>query len=69
MRHFSMAKEGVIARPFMLGVVQTSDGIPFYHEVFDGNSLQRFGKKAAQLLMLFDFVNICMKRKTLASQA
>ena len=36
-RHFGMAKEGVIARQFMLGVVQTAEGIPIYHEVFDGN--------------------------------
>ncbi len=39
-RHFGMAKEGVIARQFMLGVVQTSDGIPLYHEVFDGNTAE-----------------------------
>lgn len=32
-----MAKEGLIARQFMLGVVQTSEGLPIYHEVFDGN--------------------------------
>jgi transposase len=36
-RHFGMAKEGIIARQFMLGVVQTAEGIPIYHEVFDGN--------------------------------
>ena len=36
-RHFGMAKEGLIARQFMLGVVQTSEGLPIYHEVFDGN--------------------------------
>lgn len=33
-----MAKEGLIARQFMLGLVQTADGIPLYHEVFDGNT-------------------------------
>lgn len=27
-RHFGMSKEGVIARQFMLGVVQTADGMP-----------------------------------------
>jgi transposase len=37
-RHFGMSKEGVVARQFMLGVVQTADGIPIYHEVFDGNT-------------------------------
>jgi transposase len=36
-RHFGMAKSGVIERQFMLGVVQTAEGIPIYHEVFDGN--------------------------------
>ena len=36
-RQFGMAKEGVIARQFMLGVVQTAEGVPIYHEVFDGN--------------------------------
>src|ERR1035437_9805229 len=36
-RHYGMAKEGIIARQFMLGVVQTAEGLPIYHEVFDGN--------------------------------
>lgn len=36
-RHFGMAKSGAIERQFMLGVVQTAEGIPIYHEVFDGN--------------------------------
>jgi len=39
-RAFGMAKEGVIARQFMLGVVQTADGLPIYHEVFDGNTAE-----------------------------
>jgi hypothetical protein len=39
-RHFGMSKEGVIARQFMLGVVQTADGMPIFHEVFDGNSAE-----------------------------
>jgi len=39
-RHFGMAKEGVIARQFMLGVVQTADGMPIFHEVFDGNTAE-----------------------------
>jgi hypothetical protein len=33
LRHFGMTKEGVIARQVMLGVVQTSEGLPIYHEV------------------------------------
>ncbi|GGY05835.1 IS1634 family transposase [Paludibacterium paludis] len=39
-RQFGKAKEGIIARQFMLGVVQTADGIPLYHEVFDGNTAE-----------------------------
>ena len=38
--HYGMAKEGVIARQFMLGVVQTAEGLPIYHEVFDGNQAE-----------------------------
>ena len=37
-RQFGMAKEGLVARQFMLGVVQTADGLPIYHEVFNGNA-------------------------------
>jgi transposase len=37
-RQLGMAKEGLIARQFMLGVVQTAEGLPIYHEVFDGNA-------------------------------
>ena len=39
-RHFGMSKEGVVARQVMLGVVQTADGLPLYHEVFDGNTAE-----------------------------
>lgn len=39
-RRFGMAKEGLIARQFMLGVVQTSEGLPIYHEVFEGNTAE-----------------------------
>ncbi len=39
-RKFGMAKEGLVARQFMLGVVQTSEGLPIYHEVFDGNTAE-----------------------------
>lgn len=39
-RHYGMSKEGLIARQFMLGVVQTADGLPIYHEVFDGNQAE-----------------------------
>ncbi len=33
-----MSKEGMLARQVMLGVVQTAEGLPLYHEVFDGNT-------------------------------
>ena len=39
-RRFGMAKEGMIARQFMLGVVQSAEGLPLYHEVFDGNTAE-----------------------------
>jgi transposase len=39
-RRFGMAKEGTIERQFMLGVVQTAEGLPIYHEVFDGNQAE-----------------------------
>jgi hypothetical protein len=37
-RKYGMSKEGGIARQFMLGLVQTAEGIPHYHEVFNGNT-------------------------------
>ena len=39
-RKFGMAKEGLIARQIMLGLVQTGDGLPIYHEVFAGNTAE-----------------------------
>ncbi|MFM7569736.1 MAG: IS1634 family transposase [Betaproteobacteria bacterium] len=39
-RQFGMSKDGVIARQFMLGVVQTADGLPIHHEVFAGNAAE-----------------------------
>lgn len=39
-RQFGMSKEGLIARQFMLGVVQTGDGLPIHHQVFDGNTAE-----------------------------
>ncbi|MGB4857729.1 MAG: IS1634 family transposase [Dokdonella sp.] len=40
LRHYGMAKEGLIARQVMLGVVQTADGLPIHHEVFAGNTAE-----------------------------
>ena len=39
-RQYGMAKEGLIARQVMIGVVQTGDGLPIYHEVFAGNTAE-----------------------------
>jgi transposase len=39
-RRFGLSKEGLIARQFMLGVVQTAAGLPIYHEVFAGNTAE-----------------------------
>ena len=39
-RRFGMAKEGLIARQVMLGVVKTGDGLPIYHEVFAGKTAE-----------------------------
>ena len=39
-RRYGMSKEGVVARQFMLGVVQTAEGMPIFHEVFDGNAAE-----------------------------
>ncbi|MCH9671937.1 MAG: IS1634 family transposase [Gammaproteobacteria bacterium] len=36
-RKFGKSKDGGIRRQFMLGVVQTAQGLPLHHEVFDGN--------------------------------
>lgn len=37
LRQYGMSKEGIVARQILLGVVQTAEGLPIYHEVFDGN--------------------------------
>ena len=39
-RQFGKSKEGGIGRQFMLGLVQTAEGIPLYHEVFPGNTAE-----------------------------
>ena len=40
LRQFGMAKEGLVKRQFMLGVVQTADGLPIFHDVFTGNTAE-----------------------------
>lgn len=40
LRHYGMSKEGVVARQVMLGVVQTAEGLPLWHEVFEGNTAE-----------------------------
>jgi len=39
-RRFGMLKEGLIARWFMLGIVQTAEGLTLYHDVFDGDTAE-----------------------------
>ncbi len=52
-RKFGMSKEGLIARQFMLGLVQTAEGIPLYHEVFQGNTAE-VGTLKASLQKVLD---------------
>lgn len=37
-REFGLSKDGGIARQFMLGVVQTAEGLPIAHRVWQGNT-------------------------------
>ena len=39
-RRYGMSKEGLIAKQFMLGIVQTADGLPIYHQVLEGNTAE-----------------------------
>jgi hypothetical protein len=39
-RQFGMSKEGVIAQQFLLGVVQTAEGLPIYHQVVEGHTAE-----------------------------
>lgn len=39
-RQYGMSNEGLIARQVMLGVLQTADGLPLYHEIFEGNTAE-----------------------------
>lgn len=39
-RQYGRSKDGGIARQVMLGVVQTAEGLPIYHEVFEGNTAE-----------------------------
>ena len=52
-RQFGMSKESTIARQFMLGLVQTAEGIPLYHEVFPGNTAE-VGTLQASLLKVLE---------------
>jgi transposase len=57
-RHHAMSKEGVIARQFMLGVVQTACGMPIYHEVFDGNTAEVATLKPTLVKVLARYAHI-----------
>jgi|GEM_PF-5032130 len=39
-RKYGLAKEGLIIRQVMLGVVRTGDGLPIYPDVFAGNAAE-----------------------------
>ena len=39
-RQFGISKDGGIRRQCLLGVVQTAEGLPIYHEVFNGNKAE-----------------------------
>ncbi len=39
-RKYGLSKDGGIRRQVMLGVVQTADGLPIHHEVFEGNAAE-----------------------------
>ena len=39
-RQYGMTKEGLIARQFMFGVLQTAEGLRIYQVVFDGNQAE-----------------------------
>ena len=40
LRNYGLSKDGGIRRQCLLGVVQTADGLPIYHEVFTGNTAE-----------------------------
>ena len=40
LRRHGMSKDGLIRRQVMLGVVQTADGLPIHHEVYEGNAAE-----------------------------
>jgi transposase len=58
-RQFGLAKEGLIARQFMLGVVQTAEGLPIYHEVFDGNASETKTLLPTLTTVLARFPSVC----------
>jgi len=39
-RQWGLAKEGLIAQQFLLGIVQTAEGLPLDHQVMDGNTAE-----------------------------
>ena len=54
LRRYGRSKDGGIARQWLLGVVQTADGLPIAHEVFPGN--------AAEVPTLLPFLARLLKR-------
>jgi len=58
-RKFGTSKEGIVARQFMLGVVQTADGLPVHHEVFAGNPGERPTLKPSLDRVLQRYPHVC----------
>ncbi|OIQ99912.1 hypothetical protein GALL_181200 [mine drainage metagenome] len=40
LRQFGLSKDGGIRRQFMLGVVQTAEGLPLTHRIWEGNTAE-----------------------------
>jgi transposase len=40
LRQYGMSKEGLVKRQAMLGVVETAEGLPIYHELVSGNTAE-----------------------------
>jgi transposase len=57
-RRHGMSKDGVVARQCMLGVVQTAEGLPIYHEVFEGNAAETATLKPTLLKVLQRYPHI-----------
>lgn len=58
LRQLGMAKEGLIARQCLLGVVQTAEGLPIYHEVLAGNTAKTHTLLTTLMIILERFPRV-----------